>query len=81
MPFGGFHWGYLIVLLVIVLIIFGPGKLPELGAGVGRALQEFRKASNEFKDEVSRATTTEPAPSSSTPAAAEPPKSQAETKG
>src|SRR5919204_284972 len=55
MPFGGFHWTYVVILLVIVLIIFGPGKLPELGAGVGRALQEFRKASSEFKDEVSRA--------------------------
>jgi sec-independent protein translocase protein TatA len=80
MPFGGFHWGYLLVLLVIVLIIFGPGKLPELGAGVGRALQEFRKASSEFKDEVSRATTSEPASSNSTPPV-EAPKSQAETKG
>ena len=65
---------------MIVLIIFGPGKLPELGSGVGRALQEFRKASNEFKDEVSRATTTEPASSTSAPAPVEAPKSQAETK-
>ena len=81
MPFGGFHWTYLLILLVIVLIIFGPGKLPELGAGVGRALQEFRKASTEFKDELTKATTSEPASSNSTPAAVEPPKSQAETKG
>jgi sec-independent protein translocase protein TatA len=80
MPFGGFHWSYLLILLVVVLIIFGPGKLPELGAGLGRAMQEFRKASNEFKDEVSRATSSEPAPSSPPPAP-EAPKSQAETKG
>jgi sec-independent protein translocase protein TatA len=80
MPFGGFHWTYLLALLIIVLIIFGPGKLPELGAGLGRAMQEFRKASSELKDEVSRATTSEPE-SKSTPPAVEAPKSQAETKG
>jgi sec-independent protein translocase protein TatA len=37
----------LLVILVIVLIIFGPGKLPALGSGVGNALRNFRKAMNE----------------------------------
>jgi len=37
----------LLVILVIVLIIFGPGKLPALGTGVGNALRNFRKAMNE----------------------------------
>jgi sec-independent protein translocase protein TatA len=84
MPFGGFHPVWLLLLLVIVLVIFGPGKLPELGGAVGRAIQEFRKASTELKDEVTRSANTEPSSSSSPPApsgAAEPPKSQAETKG
>jgi sec-independent protein translocase protein TatA len=75
MPFGGIHPLWLVVLLAIVLIIFGPGKLPELGGAVGRAIQEFRKASSELKDEVSRATTSEPSSQS------EAPKSQVETKG
>lgn len=51
MPFG-LHPAYLIILLAIVLIIFGPGKLPELGGAVGRGIREFRKASNEITDEV-----------------------------
>jgi len=46
MPFG-FHPSFLIILLVIVLIIFGPGKLPELGSAFGRTMREFRKASDE----------------------------------
>ena len=78
MPFG-IHPLWIAALLVIVLIIFGPGRLPELGAGVGRAIQEFRKASTEFKDEVTKATSSEPA--SQTPPAVEAPKSQVETKG
>jgi sec-independent protein translocase protein TatA len=54
MPFG-LHPAYLIILLAIVLIIFGPGKLPELGSAVGRSMREFRKASSEITDEVKSA--------------------------
>ena len=46
------HPAFLIVLLVIVLIIFGPGKLPELGGAAGRAIREFRKTSNEITEEL-----------------------------
>jgi sec-independent protein translocase protein TatA len=56
MPFIGSHWVW-IILLVIVLIIFGPGKLPQIGSAVGSALKEFRKATNELKDEVAKAST------------------------
>lgn len=37
----------LIVVLVIVLIIFGANKLPEIGAGMGRAIKNFKKATTE----------------------------------
>jgi sec-independent protein translocase protein TatA len=53
LPFG-IHPVFLLVLLAIVLIIFGPGKLPELGGAVGRGIREFRKASSELTDEVKR---------------------------
>lgn len=42
----------LIFILVIVLIIFGPGKLPELGKSLGSAIKEFRSSTNEIKKEV-----------------------------
>lgn len=51
MPFN-IHPAFLIVLLVIVLIIFGPGKLPELGGAAGRMMREFRKASTEITDDL-----------------------------
>ena len=35
---------HLVVILTVVLIIFGPGKLPELGAALGKTLREFREA-------------------------------------
>jgi len=37
----------LITILVIILIIFGAGKLPEIGAGIGRGIKNFKKASKE----------------------------------
>jgi sec-independent protein translocase protein TatA len=52
----GIHPVYFVVLLVIVLIIFGPGRLPELGGAVGKAMREFRKATNELTNEVTTAT-------------------------
>lgn len=41
---------HLILILLIVLIIFGPGKLPELGEGLGRSIREFKKAMKERQD-------------------------------
>lgn len=39
----------LIAIFVVALLVFGPRKLPQIGRTIGRALGEFRRASNEFK--------------------------------
>ncbi|MEW6243946.1 MAG: twin-arginine translocase TatA/TatE family subunit [Bacillota bacterium] len=44
----------LIMILIVALIVFGPGKLPQVGNAMGRALAEFRKASREIQEEMSR---------------------------
>ena len=44
MGLGALQPGHLIVILVIVLLIFGPGKLPELGKAMGDGLRELKKA-------------------------------------
>jgi sec-independent protein translocase protein TatA len=41
---------HLIVILFIVLIIFGPGKLPELGEGLGKGIKSFKNAMKEGQD-------------------------------
>jgi sec-independent protein translocase protein TatA len=73
------HWWLILALLIIVLIIWGPGKLPDVGAGMGRAIREFRKASSETKETIVNATATPAssnssaqAPTEATPAAAAP---------
>ncbi len=47
---GLFRPMHLLVILFIVLIIFGPGKLPELGESLGKSIRSFKKAFSE-KDE------------------------------
>ncbi len=42
----------LIIILVIVLVIFGAGRLPEIGGALGKGIKEFKQASNEL-DEAS----------------------------
>ena len=37
----------LIIILIIILIIFGAGKLPEIGAGMGKAIRNFKGATSE----------------------------------
>jgi sec-independent protein translocase protein TatA len=43
---------HLIVILVIVLIIFGPGKLPELGNSLGKSIKNFKKAADDPDGQV-----------------------------
>src|ERR1700712_2562309 len=42
----------LIIVLLIVLVLFGAKKLPELARGMGQAIREFQKAKDEFSDEL-----------------------------
>jgi sec-independent protein translocase protein TatA len=63
-----FHPIWLAVILVVVLIIFGPGRLPELGGAVGKAMREFRKATSELTNEVTSAVHTTPAAPPAPPA-------------
>lgn len=44
---GGFGIWELLIILVIVLVIFGAKKLPEIGGGIGQAISNFKKASSE----------------------------------
>jgi sec-independent protein translocase protein TatA len=43
----GYSWGTVVIILVIVLILFGPRRLPELGESIGKAIRSFKKAHDE----------------------------------
>ena len=47
----GFGMPELIVILVIILVVFGAGKLPEIGSALGKSIKNFKRASD-GKDEI-----------------------------
>lgn len=53
--FGG---GEMLIVLLIVLVLFGPSQLPKMARGFGQAIREFKKAQREIGDELER----DPAP-------------------
>ncbi len=50
--FGSIGLPELIVIFIIALLVFGPKKLPEVGKSMGRAIREFKKASDELRSKV-----------------------------
>ena len=69
----------LVIILVIALLILGPGKLPDVGAALGRSIREFRKASSDIQDATridggpaGRSTTTPASPAATTPTTSAP---------
>lgn len=50
----------LLLILVIALVFFGPGKLPEIGRAVGKSLNEFKKATSGVLDDEERPKKAEP---------------------
>jgi sec-independent protein translocase protein TatA len=60
----------LIVILVIALIVIGPGRLPDVGAALGKSIREFRKASSDIADAASPQPAAPPAPVAPAPPAA-----------
>ncbi len=50
--FGQIGMSELLVILVIVLLVFGPKKIPELARNISRGLNEFRRAAEDVKEEL-----------------------------
>ncbi|MGA4645308.1 Sec-independent protein translocase subunit TatA/TatB [Limisphaera sp. 4302-co] len=55
-------WGEVICILAILLLLFGAKKLPELARGLGKGIQEFKKATQEVQSELERVIEEPPPP-------------------
>src|SRR5215510_14385822 len=65
----------LILIFVVALLVFGPKNLPQLGRSLGRAMREFRRASDEFRNTIEtnlEINAPDPLPPTLTPASTEP---------
>ena len=58
----------ILIILTVVLIVFGPSRLPQMAKGVGQAVREFRKGVKDMKDEFVSEVEEEPSKSSKDPA-------------
>ena len=54
--FSGIGTFEILIILFIILLLFGAKKLPELAKGLGKGIKEFKKASNDIKEEVQKVT-------------------------
>jgi len=54
---GSFGMQEMVVIFIIILLLFGAKKLPELARGVGKSMGEFKKARDEFEHEITRSET------------------------
>ncbi len=52
----------LLVILVIILVIFGAGKLPEIGSALGKGIKGFKKSVSETENEINKAGETKKLP-------------------
>lgn len=50
--FGNLGGGEIILILLVILVLFGAKKIPELAQGIGKGMREFKKALNDVQDEV-----------------------------
>ena len=67
----------LVIILVIALLILGPGKLPDVGAALGRSIREFRKASSDVQEAARIDTSPLPPSTPTTASPAAPPNTAA----
>ena len=61
---GPLGYGEMVVIFLIILLLFGAKKLPQLARGLGKSMGEFKKAKVEFEHEITRAEDEVTAPSS-----------------
>lgn len=72
MKFGPLGVWEILLILVVILLIFGPRRLPEMAKGIGQSVREFRKGIRDMKDDIERdepkkATVVETSTSTTTP--------------
>jgi sec-independent protein translocase protein TatA len=63
----GLSGGELVLVLVVILVLFGAKRIPEFAKGLGKGINEFKKASREVTDEIERSVEEDRTPAKPTP--------------
>ena len=52
--FGGLGWGEIVIIALIVLLLFGGKKIPELMKGIGKGVRSFKEGMNDVTNEINK---------------------------
>jgi TatA/E family protein of Tat protein translocase len=69
----GIGFQEMLIILVVVLVLFGPKRLPDLARSLGKGIAEFKKASEEVRQGINEAMKEEPSKEDASPAKTDPP--------
>ena len=58
--FENFGFGEILLVIIVIIIFFGPKRIPDIAQSIGKGLREFKKAMRDVQDEVSSAVNEEP---------------------
>ena len=61
--FGGLGMGEMVLIFLVVLLLFGAKRIPEIGRSIGRGIQEFKKGMRDVESEINSPEKTEPSKS------------------
>jgi sec-independent protein translocase protein TatA len=56
MPFGGIGWGEVLLILLIILLLFGAKRIPEVMNSFGKGIKEFKKGMSDIQSEIDKPT-------------------------
>ena len=68
---GLFQPAHLLLILIVALLVFGPNKLPQIGAGLGKSIRDFKKAMSDVTDDRPAVTQVQQLPAASSPTTVE----------
>lgn len=76
---GGIGWPEIVLLLLVILLVFGPKRLPEMGRSMGKGIREFKESiSGENRPDEPERTELEPPPEANVPTATAPSERESE---
>ncbi len=65
--FENFGFGEILLVMIVILIFFGPKKIPDIAQSIGKGIREFKKAMRDVQDEVTKSVSDEPKPAPKEP--------------
>ena len=65
--FENIGWGELLLIIIILIVFFGPKRIPDIAQSIGKGIREFRKATRDIQDQVTQAVNEEPRPKPAEP--------------